>query len=428
MNRNRFLQSLGLVSGGLLVARPGLAYSNPEEFSKALAGAIDDKDFWKKVRQQFIFPDDYMYFNTGGIGAVPQVVLDMVQKSNIENEQYPRPGHDEVRWQQIKKTCAPFFGPTVLPEEVSLVSTATEGINIILNGLMFKPGDEVITTYHEHVALNLPLLNHVNIHGIVVKSIEPDTLSAAANVEAIRKLVKPRTRLIFLSHITTTTGQVLPVAEIGKLAQDMKILFAVDGAQALGAMPMDVKSLGIDFYVASGHKWIVGPKRTGLLYISHEKRDLVHPMTIGAYSEMENDLKKGSFKFRDSGQRYEYGTQNEALFFGLERGAQFIQAIGIEKVYAHDRLLAEKFCDGIAKIPDMELLSPAEEPYRSALITFRHKTKGYMEIANHLTGKKRMRVRVVPEAGLNAIRVSFHVYNQEFEVERLLEEIREYVG
>jgi len=423
MNRNYFLKSLGLVSGGLLAVRSGLAYDNPEDFAKALAGAPDDRDFWKKIREQFIFPDDYIYFNTGGIGAVPRPVLDMVEKSNIENEQYPRPGHDEVRWLNVKKTCAPFYGPTVEPEELSLVSTATEGINIILNGLMLKSGDEVITSYHEHVALNLPLLNHIKVSGIAVKAFEPDLQTAAGNVEAIRKLITPRTRLIFISHITTTTGQLFPIAEIGKLAQEMKIPFAVDGAQAVGAMPMDVKALGIDFYAASGHKWLLGPKRTGLLYISREKRELVHPMTIGAYSEMENDLRKGDFRFRDSGMRYEYGTQNEALFFGLERGAQFIQAIGIDKVHSHNRFLAEKFYQGIGRIPGMELLSPAEEEYRSAMITFRNKTKNNQEIANYLTGEKRIRVRVVPEAGLNAVRVSFHVCNQEWEVERILEEV-----
>lgn len=424
MNRNSFLRSFGLISGGLMVAGPGRLFSNPEDFSKALSQAWDDQDFWKKVREQFIYPDDYIYFNTGGIGAVPRPVLDMVQKSNIENEQYPKPGHDETHWLNIKKTCAPFFGPGVQPEEISLVSTATEGINIILNGLMFKPGDEVITSYHEHVALNLPLLNHMKIHGIVVKPFEPDTRSGTANVDIIRSLITSRTRLIFISHITTTTGQIFPVAEIGKLAREQNILLAIDGAQALGAMPMDVKSLGIDFYASSGHKWILGPKRTGLLYISSEKRDLVHPMTIGAYSEMENDLRKGEFKFRDNSSRYEYGTQNEALFFGLETGAKFIQAIGIEKVHAHDRQLAEKFYHGLEEIPGMELLSPAEEQYRSAMITFRHKTRGYQEIANHLTGEKRIRVRVVPEAGLNAVRVSFHVCNQEFEVDKILDEIK----
>lgn len=426
MNRNRFLQSLGLVSGGLLAARAGLAYNNPEDFSKALASAKDEKDFWKKIREQFIFPDDYIYFNTGGIGAVPQPVLDMVQKSNIENEQYPKPGHDEARWLNVKKTIVPFYGPTVVPEELSLVSTATEGINIILNGLMLRPGDEVITTYHEHVALNLPLLNHIKISGIKVKAFQPDLQSGMANVEMIRNLITPRTRLIFVSHITTTTGQVMPVAEIGKLAQEKKILFAIDGAQAVGAMPMDMKAWGVDFYVASGHKWLLGPKRTGLLYISKEKRDLVHPMTIGAYSEMENDLKKGDFKFRESGQRYEYGTQNEALFFGLERGAQFIQAIGLDKVHAHDRDLAEKFYHAVEQMPGMEMLSPAEEQYRSAMITFRSNRKKNQEISDYITGQKRIRIRVVNEDNLNGVRASFHVCNQEWEMEKLVEEIRKF--
>ncbi|MCX6227469.1 MAG: aminotransferase class V-fold PLP-dependent enzyme [Bacteroidia bacterium] len=300
--------------------------------------------------------------------------------------------------------------------------------NIILNGLLLKPGDEVITTTHEHVALNVPLLNHQKLNGIVIKAFEPDLKKGANNINLIRNLITNKTRLIFHSHITCTTGQLLPVAEIGKMARDRNILYSVDGAQSVGTMPIDLKASGIDFYACCGHKWLLGPKRTGLLYVQKDKLPLLHPTTVGAYSNLSHDLIKGELKLRETAGKFEYGTQNESLFRGLETAAQFLLAIGLDKIREHNRSLAEQFCQGLIKIPGAEILSPAEEQYRSSMITFRLKNKGYQETANYLTDEKRIRVRVVPEAGLNAVRASFHVYNQEFEVERMIDEIRNYAG
>ncbi len=424
MNRNRFLQSLGLVSGGLALNPTGGVFASPAEFSQALAKVAGEDDFWKTIREQFTYPADYIYFNTGGIGAAPKAVLNMVERTMLELEQYPRPGHDEKQWLQIKKTCTPFFGPGCEPDELALTNTATEGINIILNGLLLKSGDEVITTTHEHVALNVPLLNHQKLNGIVIKAFEPDLKNGGNNINLIQNLITPKTRLIFHSHITCTTGQLMPVAEIGKMARERNILYAVDGAKAAGTMPIDLKASCIDFYACCGHKWILGPKRTGLLYVQKDKLPLLHPTTVGAYSNISNDLLKGELTLLDTASKFEYGTQNESLFRGLETAAQFLLAIGLDKIREHNRSLAEQFYQGLMKIPNVEILSPAEEQYRSSMITFRLKNKGYQETANFLTGEKRIRVRVVPEAGVNGIRVSFHVYNQDFEVDKILTEIR----
>lgn len=426
MNRNRFIRSIGLISGGLALHPAGPVFSSPDEFSIALAGARDEKDFWKKIREQFIYPDDYIYFNTGGIGAAPLAVLDMVNDTMRQLEKSPRPGHDEKDWIAIKESCAPFFGPGCEHAELALTNTATEGINIILNGLQLKPGDEVITSSHEHVAMEVPLLNHRNINGIVIRTFEPDRNSGANNVNRVRELITGNTRLIFHSHITCTTGQLLPVAEIGKMAHERNILYAVDGAQAAGTMPLDLKALNIDFYACCGHKWMLGPKRTGLLYVRKDKLPLLHPTTVGAYSNLSHDLLKGELKLRETAGKFEYGTQNESLFRGLQTAAQFMLAIGLPRIREHNRGLAELFCQGLSKIPGTEILSPSEEQYRTSMITFRLKNKDYQETANYLTGEKRIRVRVVPEAGINAVRASFHVYNQAFEVERILDELRNY--
>ena len=134
MNRNRFLRSLGLFSGGLtLASNPGV-FGSPAEFSRALSMVAGEDEFWKRIRDQFTYPADYIYLNTGGIGAAPESVLAMVQKTMLELEKYPKPGHDEKEWLEIKKTIAAFFGPATDPDELALTNTATEGINIILNG------------------------------------------------------------------------------------------------------------------------------------------------------------------------------------------------------------------------------------------------------------------------------------------------------
>lgn len=427
MNRNRFLHSIGLVSGGLALNPTGGVFASPAEFSRSLNMVTGEYDFWKSIREQFTYPADYIYFNTGGIGAAPKAVLGMVESTMLELEKYPRPGHDEIQWQQIKKICSPFFGPGCEPEELALTNTATEGINIVLNGLLLKPGDEVITSSHEHVALDLPLLNQAKLNGIVIKVFEPDLKNGANNIKLIQNLITNKTKLIFHSHITCTTGQLLPVAGIGKMARERGILYAVDGAQSAGTMPIDLKASNIDFLACCGHKWMLGPKRTGMLYVQKDKLPVLHPTTVGAYSCVSNDLLKGEITFHDTAQKFEYGTQNESLFLGLETAAQFLLAIGLEKIRGHNRSLAEQFYMGLSKLPDVEILSPVEEQYRSSMITFRLKNKSCQETANYLTEVKRIRVRVVPEAGLNAVRASFHVYNQDFEVQRILDEIKKMV-
>ncbi len=428
MNRNRFLKSLGLVSGGLAIQQAGGAFASPADFSRSLASSTGTDDFWRKIREQFTFPSDYIYFNTGGIGAAPLAVLQMVETTMMDQEQYPHPGHDEKDWVAIKRSCVPFFGPSCLTEELALTNTATEGINIIINGLQLKAGDEVITSSHEHVALNVPLLNQMKLNGIVVRVFEPDLKSGAGNVRVIEKLINPKTRLIFHSHITCTTGQRLPVETIGNLARERHILYAVDGAQTVGTMPLDLHALGVDFYACCGHKWLLGPKRTGLLYVKKENLPLLHPMTVGAYSDLSHDLMKGDLVFRNDAGKFEYGTQNESLFTGLKTAAEFLSAIGLDKVRDHNRSLAEQFYQGLAKIPGVEIMSPVEEEFRTSMITFRLKNKGFQETANYLTGEKRIRVRVVPEAGVNGVRVSFHVYNQDFEVDRILAELKAYAN
>ena len=423
MKRRNFINSMVLLSGGILIPGKKVAGVSDNTLEGLAKDFPDEETFWKTVREQFIFPEDYAYLNTGGIGAVPTLVLNKVSQSMNELEIYPKPGHNHTKWIEIKEKCTELLGSDIKHEELALISTATEGINIVINGLPLGKGDEVITSTHEHPALHIPLLNKMQRHGIVIKSFVPDLNSGSGNVEKIKNLITKRTKLVFISHITCTTGQCFPLQEIGELTRDKNIWFAVDGAQAVGSKTMEIKKWNVDFYTFSGHKWTLGPKRTGVLFVREELLDILRPTTVGAYSDDGYDILKQELKLHPTAQRYEYATQNEALFWGMGKGVDFVKTIGLKKIWEHNRMLAEQFYSGLKNINDVQILSPEEEKYRTSMISFKIIGINYREVASYLS-EKRIRVRVVPEANLEGIRVSFHVYNNEEEVERILKGIK----
>ncbi|OQX83608.1 hypothetical protein B6D60_10280 [candidate division KSB1 bacterium 4484_87] len=424
MKRRQFIQSMGLMTGGLLLQKDAVLSAAPKKLDTALANAMDESEFWQVVREQFVFPKDYYYFNTGGIGATPSLVMHEVQASTNEQQIHPRPGYDHEKWLEIKESAKKLINNR-RKEEIALVGTATEGINIVLNGLPLKKGDEIISSTHEHAALHVPLLHNLHRHGIRVKFFDPDFSDGLGNVDRIEKLITRKTRLLFISHVTCTTGQLFPVKEIGELARAKKLWFALDGAQAVGEVPVDVADLGVDFYAFSGHKWVLGPKRSGIFYVREDLLDTLQPTVVGAYSDGGFNVRTEEFRLNPTAQRYEYATQNEALFHGLGKAIEFVTTIGLERIHQHNRKLAERFYAGLQNIPEVELLSPEEEKYRTSLISFKIKNRNFREVGKYLVGRQ-FRVRVVPEADLEGIRVSLHVYNNENQVDMLLDEIKKY--
>jgi selenocysteine lyase/cysteine desulfurase len=419
MKRRHFFKSIAGLTSGLFLTGGIPVYSS--------LSSLKNEKFWRLVRKQFLLPENYAYLNTGGLGTSPALVRDAVKKRMDQEDAHPGPGYSSKDWWKIKEKCALLLGPGVKKEELAFTSTATEGINIIINGLPLNKGDEIITSTHEHPALDVPLLYRMKTSGIVIKTFEPDLVDALGNVQRIERLITKRTRLIFISHITCTTGQIMPVKEIGQLARIKGLWFALDGVQAVGQLPLNIGETGVDFYAVSGHKWLLGPRRTGIFYIRKDLLDanIVKPCVVGAYSNGGYDMEKRLLKLHPTGQRFEYATQNEALFYGLEAAVDFITGIGIETIRDHNKHLAEMFYKGLSGISQVELLSPLQEKYRSSMIAFRIKNRDNRKISLQLESKG-FRLRQLVELNPQAIRASFHVYNNEQEVQRLLQEIKSF--
>ena len=421
MNRKNFLTTLGLLTGGAFTgvstvlkgAGSGSLFNLPE----------GEQDIWKIVRDDFSFPEGYVYLNTGGIGSVPRRVRSLVSDAWFQLETNPTPSHDHAKWSALKEDVALLMGPGVEESEIALINSATEGINIILNGLPLQKGDEVITSLHEHPALNIPLLNLERRKGIVVKTFDPDRENGHNNLNLISDLISKKTRLIFVSHRLTTTGQLLPVKEIGELARSKGIWFALDGAQAPGSMRLDMKGWKVDCYTFSSHKWVLAPRRTGVLYVRKEMLDTVRPVTVGAYSDNGYNLPEGRLTFQPGAQRYEYGTQNELLYMGFHASLDFINEIGTDRIREHNEALSETFYSELGNIYGCEILSPTEREYRSSMITFRIPGKSLNDVTGSMS-RDNMRVRPVGEADLNGVRISFHIYNTDDHVSKVTASIR----
>jgi len=403
MNRRSVLGVLGAAAGSALFRS-----------ESAEAGTLADT-----TPGQFRLPRDFAYFNTAGLGASPAVVTDTVKARMDREEENPAPGHNEDDFRKIRGKCAALLGPACRAQDVAFMSTATEGLNAILNTIPLGRGDEIITSTHEHAGLVIPLLHKMQTTGCVVKTFEPDLVRAQGNADRIAAITNARTRLIIISHVTCTTGQLMPVADIGRFANDRHISFALDGAQSLGHVPFDIRGTGADYYAASCHKWLMGPKRTGLLYVHPDRQAAAVPTVVGAYSDQASNLLARTLTLRENAERFEYGTQNNAMIYGLEAAVDYVSGLGLETLWRRNMALAERFRAGLQPVKRIDILSPADTASRTAIVTFRIGGRDNRTVASALVAR-RLRVRSVTEGGLDAVRASFHVCNDEAQVDRLI--------
>lgn len=203
------------------------------------------------------------YLNAGTFGPLPRAA-DAAMRAHLgESFERGRIGTAGLaRWfgqmDVLREAFARSLGAS--PDEVALMHCTTDGCNVALWGLPLERGEEIVTTTHEHPGLTAPLDELARVRGVVVRVVAP-------TAEAIIAATSDRTRLVALSHVLWTTGETLDVAEIARAAHAKGAIVLVDGAQSIGAIPVDPGALGADLYTVSGQKWLCGPSGTGALWV-----------------------------------------------------------------------------------------------------------------------------------------------------------------
>ncbi|HET6569035.1 MAG TPA: aminotransferase class V-fold PLP-dependent enzyme [Rhodothermales bacterium] len=384
-------------------------------------GNSDPEEFWQLVRAQYPLTRERVYFNTGGLGPAPYPVLDVLHRTTLELQAISEHGHQQ--FEEARETVAAFLGAK--PSEIAFTRNATEGNSTVASGLQtMGPGDEVIFESHAHPGGSEAWLSRQKQQGIKVKIFEPDPTSAVGNLERIAALITPRTRVIQVSHITAPTGIRFPVEDIARLAHDRNIWFHIDGAQSAGMIPVDLRAIGCDSYATSCHKWMGASHGTGVLFVREERLDEVAPTEVGAYSDDGYHL-PDSLTYNPTAQRYEPGTRDAAQVLGIVAAARFMDDIGMERVAAYGQSLARHLQDALLQIPGVTVLTPRDPALSASITTYKTDRVPYDKLFSYLMSEHKMRCRVVTERGLDALRVSTHIFNSMEECDQLVEGTKE---
>lgn len=379
----------------------------------------DEEAYWAQVRQQFLIPPDEVYLNNGTIGSSPRPVLQAIfdayerteRMDDRDPEDYPIWGYGP--WNEFRDPLATFVGAT--RDEIALVRNSTEANSYIANGLDLRPGDEVLMSDQEHPSGEEPWNLRAKRYGVVVKkfALPKPPQSPAEVLNLVNDAITPRTRVLFVSHISTVTGVVLPVKEICALARAKGILSALDGAHTTGMMRLNIREIGCDMFASSPHKWLQAPKGSGYLYVREEVQErLWNTIATAGW----DDLKLKAERFQ------RIGTSNVPSLYGLRAAIAFADRLGMERIERRHRQMADYILAEMVKRGAESWTSP-DPAMRCGIATVNVPPVQRMPLENWMWGTKKIRIR---GGDPSKLRLSTPYYLLKKDIDRFLAAFDEY--
>ena len=299
-------------------------------------------------------------------------------------------------------------------DEVVLVQSTTEGLNIVANGLDWKIGDTIVVRggRHEHYANYLPWVALSQKKGVQLRELAMTDEDGYFDLGQLEKSVKG-SRLITLSHVLYNTGVILPVEEVGRIAQENGVLFCVDAAQSAGTISVDVKKIGCHFMAFPGFKWLCGPMGIGVFYCSKKAFEILEPPKIG--SESATLSEQNIMAYLDMPARLQAGFRNFPGAVGLEASLRYILRIGLERIRKKNMNVAGILREEIAKIPAVKMYGPDDESKRSSIVTFISQKADSSTLIRQLEQNRIILAARDIGRGKKAVRAAPHFFNSEEE-------------
>ncbi|MDR9752293.1 aminotransferase class V-fold PLP-dependent enzyme [Pseudomonas sp. SZMC_28357] len=421
-NRRSFLKQAGIFAAALPL---GAAVALPAQASAApsLAGS-SSADKWARLRQLFDQDPSYLHFANFLVTSHPRPVREAIERYRASLDRNPGLamdwdlGETEKREHNVRVWAGRYLNAA--PEQIALTGSTTEGLALIYGGIHVRPDQEILTTEHEHYATNYALAYRQQKDGVQVRKLKlfnsSREVSADEVLTAIEQGIRPQTRVLGMTWVQSGSGVKLPIGEIGQLVarhnrnrdEKDRILYVVDGVHGFGVEDLDFPAMHCDFFIAGTHKWLFGPRGTGLICArSTELKDLTP--TIPTFSEatsFSTIMTPGgyhSFEHR--------WAVDEAFKLHLELGKAQVQArIHGLNTYAKNRLLEH---------PAIELVTPHSPQLSAGFTFFRIKGKDCDQTAAYLMQQRVVCDAVDRDAG-PVIRIAPGLLNDEQQIDRFM--------
>lgn len=377
-------------------------------------------DSWQRFRDLMPITEKWAYFDNAAVAPLPSPAVAAVRRWA---EAASREG--DTVWPQwaaslenTRKTAAAMLGAE--SSEIALISNTTTGIGLIAEGFPWQNGDNIVTLANEFPSNLYPWMNLAS-RGVSARLVPVGR--GRVDFERLLANCDSRTKIIAVSWVGYASGWRIDVAELVRLAHERGILVSLDAIQGLGVFPLDVRDTGVDFVVADGHKWMLGPEGAGILFVRQEHLDLLRPIGIGWNSVVHQyDFSRIELKLRDSAARYEGGSQNMVGLLALGASLDMLASFGLtsrQSPIAEQVLsITDLACTRLAEI-GATVLSHRESDHRSGIVSFELPGRDSMEARRQCLDRG-----VALSCRDGRLRISAHAYANSGDVDRLIDALR----
>ncbi|MGD8699490.1 MAG: aminotransferase class V-fold PLP-dependent enzyme [Gemmatimonadales bacterium] len=384
---------------------------------RSLSPTSADDVSWAALRERYLLAPEVVYFNHGSIGTVPRIVHEAQVAYLRTCESNPwlymwGGAWDEPR-EIVREKAARLLG--CAPQELAITHNTTEGFNTLAAGLDLGPGDEVLFSSLNHAGASICWQHYAEVKGFTVKTfdfpiLDIPSMDADDVLDVYDRRIGPRTRVLAFPHIDNIVGLRYPVKELTALAKSKGVeIVAVDGAQSVGMIDVDVTDAGVDVYSASPHKWVQSPKGLGLFYVRREVQERIRPMWVTW----------GQARWQGTARLFEdYGTRNLAEVMTLGDAIDFQVELGVEAKLGRYRQLWDRFLSAAEGSQRVIWRSPHDWERAASLFALEVRAISSAAVFERMYREGGFVFRPFQTQGLNTIRISPNVYNSEEEIDR----------
>ncbi|MGI8732731.1 MAG: aminotransferase class V-fold PLP-dependent enzyme [Pyrinomonadaceae bacterium] len=372
--------------------------------------AAMDEDYWSVIQNAFSVTRGIVNLNNGGVSPSPRIVTEALVRYIWQQEDataYTMWQILEPQSETIRTGLAEIFGCD--REEIAITRGASEALEILLMGLDFKRGDEILTTTQDYPRMLTTLRQREKREGLTLKLIKipipPQNLNEIT--AAFERGITSRTRLILISHQVNITGQITPVKAVCEMARTRGIETIVDGAHSFAQFDFQQKDLGCDYFGTSLHKWLFAPKGSGLLYVKRDKIAKLWPL-MAAEEKNSSDIRKFE----------EIGTHSAAPRLAIGEAMLFHNGIGGKRKEARLRYLSRYWMNRLKDVPKVRFHTSFDPEQSCAIANVQIEGINSSEIGSYLFAQHRIFVTPIIHDEFQGIRITPNVYTTLGELNR----------